>query len=260
MTPTCTLTVTSGPAAGSEVEVDRELIIGRRDADLTIPDPELSRHHAAVRPVETGFVVEDLGSLNGTFVDGERISGPVTLTAATVRVGCSELSLHTATVVEAPQPEEPADDSGRTRLASTLPPVPDAPSPSPSPAPASDAELPATAPEQPPAAEPPDAEPLTAPQEPVSIPQPQVTRVRPIPGAEPQPPRASPQEPVSIPQPQVTRVRPVVPAGDRAQAGGVPRADAAGSPGGEAQAKPPGMFKRLLGRILGRRPAKRAGG
>src|SRR5271166_3132597 len=115
MTPTCTLTVTSGPAAGTEVEVEGELIIGRRDADLTIPDPELSRRHAAVRPVEAGVVVEDLGSLNGTFVDGERISGPVTLTAATVRVGCSELSLKLATTAAEPKPEGHPDDGARTR-------------------------------------------------------------------------------------------------------------------------------------------------
>ena len=93
------------------------------------------------------------------------------------------------------------------------------------------------------------------------IPQPQVTRVRAIPSAEPQAPSAEPQEPVPIPQPQVTRVRPVVTAGDPAPVEGAPRADPEGPVGGQDQGGPPGMFKRLLGRILGRgRGAERAGG
>ena len=49
-------------------------MIGREGADLTIADDEVSRRHTLVRPVERGVVVEDLGSTNGTFVNGEQIS------------------------------------------------------------------------------------------------------------------------------------------------------------------------------------------
>lgn len=193
MTPPCTLQVISGPAAGQEFEIDSELVIGRRDADLAIADDELSRRHAAVRPAEQGVVVEDLGSLNGTFLDGERIQGAVTLTAdATVRVGRSEMRLRLAEVEvpEAGPQQDISGDAGRTRLASTVPPPADAPASADAPTP-------------------------TAEPEPEPIPQPQVTRVRPVPDADAQAPadgEPPPAAPEPIPQPQVTRVRPVAPA------------------------------------------------
>jgi hypothetical protein len=264
----------SGPAAGQEFEVERELIIGRRDADLAIADDELSRRHAAVRPAEQGVVVEDLGSLNGTFVDGERIQGAVTLTAdATVRVGRSEMSLRLA-AVEAPQPDaqepEAAGDTGRTRLASTLQPEPDAPAPpvAPEPEPRPIPQPQVTRVRAVPGAEPPEPE---APAAPEPIPQPQVTRVRAVPDTEPptepplEPP-ALPAEPGAIPQPQVTRVRAVPntepppsepqqptpiaePQVTRVRAVAEP---GAGADGDEKQAKGPGLFKRLLARLRGR--------
>ncbi len=89
-----TLRVTSGPAAGETISLDREVIVGREGADLTIADAELSRRHVAIRPSGGGVVVEDLGSTNGTMVDGERITAPVTLFGdAKVRVGQSELDV-----------------------------------------------------------------------------------------------------------------------------------------------------------------------
>jgi pSer/pThr/pTyr-binding forkhead associated (FHA) protein len=124
MTATCTLTVKSGPAAGREVEVERELIIGRRDVDLAIADEELSRRHAAVRPSDGGVVIEDLGSLNGTFVDGARIDAPVTLTTdAMLRVGVSEMSLQVTLVEPETEPEQP-EDAGRTSVATAVAPEP----------------------------------------------------------------------------------------------------------------------------------------
>ena len=189
MTPAGALEVISGPAAGQEIEIDRELILGRRDADLAIADDELSRRHAAVRPAEPGVTVEDLGSLNGTFVDGKRIQGAVTLTAdATVRVGRSEIRLRLA-AVEAPQAEQESDiagDGGRTRLASTVLPEPAAPEPIPQPQVTRVRAVPGVEPAapEPPAAAPAPEPPAAAPA-PEPIPQPQVTRVRAVPGAEP---------------------------------------------------------------------------
>jgi predicted component of type VI protein secretion system len=88
------LTVTSGPGAGRSLELEAEVVVGREDADLTIPDPEISRRHATLRPEGQGVVIEDLGSTNGTFVDGRQISGPVTVTTgATIKMGDSELAL-----------------------------------------------------------------------------------------------------------------------------------------------------------------------
>ena len=74
------LRITSRPAYGQIVECDRELVIGRADADVVVDDAEISGRHAVVRPLPDGIEVEDLGSLNGTFVDDERITGPTKLT------------------------------------------------------------------------------------------------------------------------------------------------------------------------------------
>ena len=86
------LTVVSGPSAGTSLQSVGDLVIGRSDGDLTIPDSEISRRHAAIRPTNGGVVIEDLGSRNGTFVDGRQISEPVTVTTgAKIQVGGTEL-------------------------------------------------------------------------------------------------------------------------------------------------------------------------
>ena len=87
-----TLKVISGPAAGESLGIEKEVVIGREGADLTITDPQISRRHTAVRPVDDGVEIEDLGSLNGTFVNGERLSKPITLTSSgTIRIGDSDI-------------------------------------------------------------------------------------------------------------------------------------------------------------------------
>jgi quercetin dioxygenase-like cupin family protein len=89
-----TITVRSGPAAGETVSLDGDVVVGREGADLTISDPELSRRHVAFRPREGAVVVEDLGSTNGTVVNGQRIDEPTTLVRdATVTIGQSELAV-----------------------------------------------------------------------------------------------------------------------------------------------------------------------
>ena len=64
-----------GPLAGQRVRVETQLVIGRVDADVTIDDPLVSRRHAVIRPSGDALEVEDLGSLNGTWVNGGRLEG-----------------------------------------------------------------------------------------------------------------------------------------------------------------------------------------
>ena len=73
------MVIREGAGAGSEHPVDGELILGREhgSADLVLDDPGVSRRHARVLADAGALVVEDLGSSNGTYVNGERISGPV---------------------------------------------------------------------------------------------------------------------------------------------------------------------------------------
>ena len=72
------LTVRSGPNPGKSYILDKEeLKIGRSTlADIMIEDMEVSREHARLVAQAGGFVIEDLGSTNGTFVDGQRLIGP----------------------------------------------------------------------------------------------------------------------------------------------------------------------------------------
>jgi pSer/pThr/pTyr-binding forkhead associated (FHA) protein len=56
------------------------IIIGRDDgADVLIDNPSVSRRHAEIRLGDDGWVVEDLGSSNGTFIRGAKIKGPQAL-------------------------------------------------------------------------------------------------------------------------------------------------------------------------------------
>lgn len=69
------LLVLAGPQLGEifPLEPGRELVIGRRDdADVTIRDDGVSRRHASIRVEGEGAVLRDLGSANGTWVDGAR--------------------------------------------------------------------------------------------------------------------------------------------------------------------------------------------
>lgn len=53
------------------------IVVGRDElADVLIDNPSVSRRHAEIRLTEDGWVVEDLGSSNGTFVRGAKIDGP----------------------------------------------------------------------------------------------------------------------------------------------------------------------------------------
>ena len=75
------LTVLRGPSPGAIFALDESLsVIGRSpEAQVSIPEDTLSRRHACIRREADGFYVEDLASTNGTFVDGERVHGPVLL-------------------------------------------------------------------------------------------------------------------------------------------------------------------------------------
>jgi predicted component of type VI protein secretion system len=106
------LVVTQGPLAGRRLELEGELVIGREGVAVTIDDSELSRRHAAVRPVDGGVEIEDLGSLNGTFVNGNRIEAPTRLSAGdSVKLGQTVIELEgarAAATMASPVPAVPA--------------------------------------------------------------------------------------------------------------------------------------------------------
>jgi hypothetical protein len=75
------LVIRSGVDVGKEYILDKnEFIVGREQtADITVSDPEISRRHARIFFQNGGYIIEDLGSTNGTFVNGQKISGPYLL-------------------------------------------------------------------------------------------------------------------------------------------------------------------------------------
>jgi hypothetical protein len=75
------LVVKEGPLAGREWRIDREMItLGRgEDCDIVIPDRQVSRYHLRVRRDAAGFVLQDLGSKNGTFVNGKQVQEGVSV-------------------------------------------------------------------------------------------------------------------------------------------------------------------------------------
>ena len=123
------LRVTAGNATGSEIRVDDEFLIGRQEeGEGTLgQDAEISRHHARIARSGGGFTVEDLGSTNGTFVNGHRISGAEILSPGDrIQVGATTLvvqvSVPSAGEVSAPPESPPESISSPTRAEIPVPP------------------------------------------------------------------------------------------------------------------------------------------
>ena len=72
------LVVRTGPTPGMVFELTKEVTLVGRDVtnDIPLGDPEVSRQHARLTSTPGGYVVEDLGSTNGSFVNGERLVAP----------------------------------------------------------------------------------------------------------------------------------------------------------------------------------------
>jgi pSer/pThr/pTyr-binding forkhead associated (FHA) protein len=81
--------VLSGFYAGLEIPIDRDwLVIGRgRGADVILAEPTISRAHAAIGCDGEGFFVQDLGSTNGTLVNGQRRERTPLASGDEIRIG-----------------------------------------------------------------------------------------------------------------------------------------------------------------------------
>ncbi len=75
------LVIREGVEAGREIPLEGSLTVGRADeADLVLDDQGISRTHARLTADPAGPLIEDLGSSNGTFVNGQRVVGAHRLT------------------------------------------------------------------------------------------------------------------------------------------------------------------------------------
>jgi hypothetical protein len=106
------LIMRTGPNPGKTFELTRnEIYIGRDiNNDIVINDSEVSRKHARLIMQAGGFVLEDLGSTNGTFVNGQRLMGPHVLRAGELVLFGENVSLSF----------EPGYDADATMVSSSM--------------------------------------------------------------------------------------------------------------------------------------------
>ena len=146
-----------GPLAGERFEVAGEMVLGRTNADITIEDPLISRRHAVVRAADSTLEIEDLGSLNGTVVNSEKLEGPrrlrpgdvIMVGATTIEVeanlagGSRTVLASTPPTVQpqAPAEEEPVEAAPQPAPEPPPPPAPPREQHTPPPAPAEGDEL-----------------------------------------------------------------------------------------------------------------------
>lgn len=108
------MVIVAGDGSRRRVALDRDRsTIGRsRESDIFLPDQWLSRHHAEVRAGAGGHVLVDLGSKNGTLLNGERLDREQLLREGDVIT----LGEHRLTYEAGPRPEEDAEAPEGTRV------------------------------------------------------------------------------------------------------------------------------------------------
>jgi hypothetical protein len=90
------LVVTEGALTGVSIDLtDQQITLGRaNDATLVLNDDYASTHHARIFPQDGQWIVEDLGSTNGTYLDRQKVIRPTPVPVGVpVRIGKTVLEL-----------------------------------------------------------------------------------------------------------------------------------------------------------------------
>lgn len=95
---TALLVVLRGPNTGARFLLDDDVVSSGRhpESGIFLDDVTVSRQHATFERVEDQFVVKDVGSLNGTYVNRERIDESVLRTGDEVQIGKYRLVFYAA--------------------------------------------------------------------------------------------------------------------------------------------------------------------
>lgn len=88
-----TLEIVSGPQKGTRLTASIPCKIGRKDCDLIINDPQVSRRHAQIVVVDGKFMIEDFESTNGTFVNGAATKSAVLSPSDVVSIGQTQFKM-----------------------------------------------------------------------------------------------------------------------------------------------------------------------
>lgn len=97
MMQTMSLVAIDGPLLGQRFPVGGPLEIGREGTGIRLAfDANASRRHASVAPAMTGVAVTDLGSTNGTFVNGQRVSQAAAALGDLIKIGSTTFRLEPA--------------------------------------------------------------------------------------------------------------------------------------------------------------------
>jgi pSer/pThr/pTyr-binding forkhead associated (FHA) protein len=127
--PKALLRGVSGPYFGKVLAVPGRLVIGRgSDCDLVLDEPEMSRKHAMIEVTAAGIYLRDMGSSNGTFVNGVQVRDAVLYSGDQIAFDRNRF------LVEAPgmptradsqyQTEQQAQHVGATQTMQAIPPQP----------------------------------------------------------------------------------------------------------------------------------------
>jgi pSer/pThr/pTyr-binding forkhead associated (FHA) protein len=90
------LVVTEGALSGVSIDLaDQQITMGRaNDATLVLNDDYASTHHARIFPQDGQWIVEDLGSTNGTYLDRQKVIRPTPVPVGVpIRIGKTVLEL-----------------------------------------------------------------------------------------------------------------------------------------------------------------------
>jgi Inner membrane component of T3SS, cytoplasmic domain len=91
-----TLVVTAGALKGTTLDLaQQQITLGRaNDATLVLNDDYASSRHARIFPQDGQWIVEDLGSTNGTYLDRQKVTRPMPVPAGVpIRIGKTVLEL-----------------------------------------------------------------------------------------------------------------------------------------------------------------------